>query len=294
MARATVVPPSAEYPESDGLPMPDSPEQFDSLAYSVASLKLHYRQRDDVFVGGDMLLYYEQAAAPGETGKSVAPDTFVAFGVPRKGRGERPSYLLWEERKVPDFVLEVASRSTYRVDQADKHRLYERLGVQEYWLYDPVGDYLAPRLQGFRLTAGRYAPIAVSERAEGALVGRSEALDLEVRLYPGDRFRYHDPVTGQDLLSLDETEEARQAAEAARENVETRLEEAEDRLQEVEDHLQQAQDRLQDAEVHLQQAHDRLQEEQATRQALEAQLRDLQRRMRSAGQEPEDNPEHGR
>lgn len=279
MARATVVPQSVEYPESDGLPMPDSPEQFDSLAYSVASLKLHYRERNDVFVGGDMLLYYEQAAAPGQTGKSVAPDTFVAFGVPRKGRGERPSYLLWEERQVPAFVLEVASRSTYRVDQGDKRRLYERLGVQEYWLYDPVGDYLEPRLQGFRLAAGRYAPIVVSEGGEGVLVGRSEALALEVRLYPGDRFRYHDPVTGQDLLSLDETEEARQAAEAARENVETRLEEAEDRLQEAEDHLQQAQDRLQ--------------KEQATRQALETQLRELQRRMRSAGQEPDDNPRHG-
>lgn len=279
MARAMVVPQSAEYPESDGLPMPDSPEQFDSLAYSVASLKLYYRERDDVFVGGDMLLYYEQAAAPGQTGKSVAPDTFVAFGVPRKGRGERPSYLLWEERKVPAFVLEVASRSTYRVDQGSKRRLYERLGVQEYWLYDPVGDYLEPRLQGFRLAAGRYAPIVVSEGEEGVLVGRSEALALEVRLYPGDRFRYHDPVTGQDLLSLDETEGARQAAEAARENVETRLEKAEDRLQE--------------AEIHLQQAQDRLEEEQATRQALEAQLRDLQRRMRSAGQEPDDDPRHG-
>ena len=266
MARATVVPSSVEYPESDGLPMPDSPEQFDSLAYSVASLKLHYRQRDDVFVGGDMLLYYEQAAAPGEPGKSVAPDTFVAFGVPRKGRGERPSYLLWEERKVPDFVLEVASRSTYRVDQGDKHRLYERLGVQEYWLYDPVGDYLAPRLQGFRLAAGRYVPIAVSERAGGVLAGRSEALALEVRLYPGDRFRYHDPVTGQDLRSLDETEEARQAAEAAREEAEGRLRRTQDRLQ----------------------------EEQATRQALETQLRDLQQRLRGAGQEPDDNPKHGR
>lgn len=287
MARATVVPQSVEYPESDGLPMPDSPEQFDSLAYSVPALKLYYRERDDVFVGGDMLLYYERAAAPGEAGKSVAPDTFVAFGVPRKGMGERPSYLLWEERKVPDFVLEVASRSTYRADRGDKRRLYERLGVREYWLYDPVGDYLAPRLQGFRLAAGRYAPIAVSERGDGILAGRSEVLSLEVRLYPGDRFRYHDPVAGQDLLSLDETEEARQAAEAARENVETRLEEAED-------HLQRAQDRLQEAEVHLQQAQDRLQEEQATRQALEAQLRDLQRRVRGAGQEPEDNPEHGR
>ena len=259
MARATAVPEAIEYPESDGLPMPDSPEQFDSIAYSVAALKLHYRERDDVFVGGDMLLYYERAAAPGQTGKSVAPDTFVAFGVPRKGRGERPSYLLWEERKVPDFVLEVASRSTYRVDRGDKRRLYERLGVGEYWLYDPVGDYLAPRLQGFRLAAGRYAPVAISERVGGVLAGRSEVLSLEVRLYPGDRFRYHDPVAGQDLLSLDETEEARQAAEMARERAE-----------------------------------DRLQEEQAARQVLEAQLRDLQRRLRGAGQEPDDEPGHGR
>ena len=265
MARAVVVPETIDYPESDGLPMPDSPEQFDSLAYSVGSLKLYYREFDDVFVGGDMLLYYEQAAAPGESGKSVAPDTFVAFGVPRKGKGERPSYLLWEEQKVPAYVLEVASKSTYRVDQGDKHRLYERLGIQEYWLCDPVGDYLDPRLQGFRLAAGRYEPIPVSQQADGTLAGHSAVLALGMRLYPDDRFRYHNPATGQDLLSLDETDAAQQAAEA----------------------------RLQEETQARQETEARLREEQAVRQALETQLRSLRRRGHGLGQEMDDL-EHGR
>ena len=42
----------------------------------------------------------------------------------------------------------VMSRSTRGEDQGKKRRLYERLGVREYWQYDPTGDYLKPALQG--------------------------------------------------------------------------------------------------------------------------------------------------
>ena len=46
---------------------------------------------------------------------------------------ERPNYKLWEERRAPAFVLEVASPSTWRHDLGRKRSVYARLGVRQYW-----------------------------------------------------------------------------------------------------------------------------------------------------------------
>ena len=59
------------------------------------------------------------------------------------------------------FVLEVTSDTTQKKDLGDKKAIYQRLGVDEYFLFDPLGDYLKPRLQGYRLgTGGRYRAVA--------------------------------------------------------------------------------------------------------------------------------------
>ena len=239
MARAAVTSETIDYPSSDGLPMAESEFQFWPILYAGSALAHHYRARDDVYVVGNLLLYYEKAM-PGQAARSVSPDLMVVIGAPKH---LRPSYLLWEEPKAPDFVLEMASRSTHRSDRQDKPAVYARIGVSEYWLYDPVGEYLEPRLQGLRLQGDRYEPIPVAVRENGVLSGLSEALGLELRLYPGDRFRFHDPVSGQDLRSLDEAEARLEQADAAWQR-ETRARE----------------------------------EAEAARQALEARLRDLQRR----------------
>jgi Uma2 family endonuclease len=42
----------------------------------------------------------------------------------------------------PDLVIEILSPSTARRDQKLKRDLYERVGVQEYWLLDPVRDVI--------------------------------------------------------------------------------------------------------------------------------------------------------
>ena len=244
MARTAVVPETIEYPESDGLPMAENDFQLRTMTYAIEALDNHFRTRSDVYVSGDLFIYHEE----NNNRARIAPDVFVVFGVPAH---LRRTYLLWQEGKAPDFVMEVSSPSTWQADQGSKRDTCAKIGVPEYWLYDPTGDYLTPRLQGFRLVDGRYAPIMV--RGDGALTGRSEVLDLELRLYPDDRFRFHDPATGQDLPSLEEAERGR------------------------------------DAEIQARQAAEgRLQESEAAREALETRLRQLERRLHRDGQEHDD------
>ena len=222
----TLAPAKVEYPSSDGRPVAESDHQFIPLTYAANRLREHFRDREDVYVAGNLLIYYEE----GNLNACVAPDVFVVLGA---ARGKRSNYRLWEERKIPDFVLEVTSRSTRYEDQGKKRRLYQRLGVREYWQYDPTGDYLEPPLQGLELRAGRYRPLPRRELADGTVVLASEALGLELRLT--DRgLRFHDPVTGHDLPDLAETDAAWRRAEQARQEAETRLAQADRRIAELE------------------------------------------------------------
>ena len=89
--------------------------------------------------------------------------------------------------------------------------MYASLGVGEYWLFDPTGDYLAPRLQGFSLHAGEYRPLASVTPVSGGLSLHSEALGLDVGIDEDGRLRIHDPVSGKNLLAHDEEAAARRA-----------------------------------------------------------------------------------
>lgn len=230
MARGTVVPEDIDYPDSDGLPMAENESQFWPILYVGSALDRYFQARDDVYVVGNLLLYYQE----GDPGKSVSPDLMVVFGAPKRIRS---SYRLWEEPKAPDFVLEIASGSTYRIDQGEKRDIYAGLGVSEYWQCDPAAGYPDPQLLGFRLVESRYAPIPVASMEDDTLAATSEVLGLELRLTPGapvrEALRFYDPVHGEPLRSLREAEEAREEAEF------------------------------------------RLREERAARQALEAELRKL-------------------
>jgi Uma2 family endonuclease len=126
-----------------------------------------------VFVGGNLFVYYRQ----GEPGKCVSPDVLVAKGVRSRPIEERGSYKVWEEGVMPQVVIELTSESTRQVDTIRKPRQYAALGVHEYFLFDPLGEFLAPRLQGYRLNEqGRY------ERLPGEELDSSElGLRLVVR-----------------------------------------------------------------------------------------------------------------
>ena len=163
----SVPPAPVEYPSADGQPMGETPVHRDCIIDAIGALREFFAERPDVYVGADMFLYYEE----GNPRASVVPDVFVVLGAVKdelREGGWRETYKLWEEPKGPDFVLEVTSPSMRRQDQVRKRALYATLGVREYFLYDPKGEYLDPPLQGTGLRGGGYAPLARSRMADGA------------------------------------------------------------------------------------------------------------------------------
>ena len=230
-----------EYPCSDGQPMGESDIHIDRIIYVRNALKWHYerRGRTDVHVSANSFVYYEK----GNPRAVVAPDVFVVLGAPGH---LRDSYLLWNEPKGPDFVLEVTSASTRRDDERRKRGVYASLGVSEYFLYDPRGEYLTPPLQGYRLRDGEYRPLPAVTVLPGRGVSvHSEVVGLDLRDMREERMlRLHDPETGQDLLTYRESELAREVEAgarrreaAARRAAEARAAELEARLQELENAL---------------------------------------------------------
>ena len=218
--------------------MAENDAQFTAILYGVDALREYYRDRKDVYVSGDLLMYYEE----GNPQVSVAPDVFVVFGVEDRVRRH---YLVWEEGKGPDFVLEVASKSTWREDLGPKRKVYARLGVKEYWLYDPTGEYLTPVLQGIRLAGSAYVRQLAVTSSDGALMLHSETLGLELRAKDGE-MRFRDPATGRILLSYQEEAAARREAESraeresiARREAESRAERESIARREAESHAEQ-------------------------------------------------------
>ena len=212
------IPPRAaiEYPSGDGKPLAENDPQLHAIHYAFGALGLYYAAHPDVYVSADLLIYYEE----GNPRVSVAPDMFVVFGVEDR---MRMNYKVWEEGKGPDFVLEVASPSTWREDVERKPAIYAGLEVREYFLYDPTGAHLTPVLQGYRLVDGRYRRLSAVESIDRTLMLPSGVLGLELRAR-GDAMRFHDPATGEDLLSHAEEHAARRAEASAREAAEIRAE----------------------------------------------------------------------
>ena len=202
-----------DLPATDGLPMPESTTQFKPLTYTVWALARFLRHCPDVFVAGDLLVYYE--GFPDAQGRVsplwIAPDVLVAFGV---GSRDRSSYVVWQEGKPPEFVMEIASASTWKRDRDEKPAIYASLGVNEFFLFDAAGGLLEPRLQGHALHGRAYRRLSPERLPNGAQGVRSEVLGLCAYLKGSQReLRWFDPASGKDLEDYDEVHDARDAAE---------------------------------------------------------------------------------
>jgi Uma2 family endonuclease len=147
---ATVASESKNYPTRDGKPVAETDLHRDIMFSLIFMLKRRYERDPRIYVSGNLLIFYE----PGNKRKHVAPDVFVVKGVEKK---MRDNYLVWEEGKGPDFVIEVTSSSTKKDDVKKKYELYrDVLKIPEYFLFDPRGDHLRPPLKGYRLRDGDY------------------------------------------------------------------------------------------------------------------------------------------
>ncbi|MEH2068571.1 MAG: Uma2 family endonuclease [Nostoc sp.] len=207
-----------EYPDEDGKPMAEGDIQCSYLIYARSALRIYFQNHPDVYVAGNLFIYYEK----GNPESVVAPDVFVVFGVGNRDRG---SYKTWEENdKTPDFVLEITSKTTRTKDQGAKKGIYAFLGVREYFQYDPTGDYLNPQLQGLRLVENNYFLVPTNNLSNGILSLPSEVLGLELRLEDG-KLRFYNPATDQILLTHEEEVAVRQATEEKAQKLAAKLRE---------------------------------------------------------------------
>ena len=235
---ATTVAPTQTivYPETDGMPLPDGEVQAPQYIKAVGTLRVHFEDIPGARVNGNTMLYYIR----GNPRVFLSPDCYVVLRLSDEAWDsiERNNvYLLWEVGKAPDFVLEIASKSTADVDLGRKRDLYAELGVREYWRYDPTGSqfYREP-LVGERLVDGEYRRLEIRVESDGRVWSHSEVLDLDLWWVEGD-LRFYDPAAGSWLLSHEEEKSARESAEASANIERSRAETAEARVMELEAEL---------------------------------------------------------
>jgi Uma2 family endonuclease len=191
-----------------------------ALVHLLAALRYFFRKQPDVYVIGNMFLYYRQ----GNKRFNKAPDIMVVKGVDTAVR--RRSYKLWEEGVPPSVIIELTSEETKSEDIVTKPALYASLGVKEYFLFDPMFEYLDEQLLGYRMVEGEYTPIQPD--SDGDL--HSEELGV-IFSVDGDLLRVVDPQTGLFIPELDE----------AAERLEQEAQRAEQEAQRAEQEAQRAQ-----------------------------------------------------
>lgn len=221
--------PGIVYPTSDGEPVA---ETFDHLYVLITTLMAlrHYLAGQQATVLADQFLYYVE----GQPNARVAPDVMVIFNVEPGGRD---SYKIWEEGESPSVIFEMTSKGTADKDIGFKKGLYEQLGVSEYWLYDPRGEWITEKLRGYRLrqlgdrseyepiTDGRSAPLGLRVEIEDSIIAFYREDTGEKLLVPDELVVKLEGEIQQrrEFQKVAEAESIqRQKAEAARQDVEAK------------------------------------------------------------------------
>lgn len=250
-----VLPDEDNLPSDDGVPM-ETQRHVLQMNLLIDPLWLYWADREDVCVGGNMFVYYSLAQAdavirelkaeygegePPPPGQRAfrGPDVFVVLGVPKH---ERKSWVVWEEGKGPDVVIELLSDSTAATDKGEKKEIYQdQLRVPEYFWFHPfTGEWAA-----FGLADGVYEPRSPDER--GRLVSRK--LDLALTRWDGEyrdipaRWLRWETLQGELLPTSQEVaEEERRRAEEERRRAEEERRRAEEERRRAEEEHRRADD----------------------------------------------------
>ena len=227
-------PQSAKLQHHEHFNLPDPPERepedmtsFDHLTRngSVHHLIQHFGNPESTIVTGERYITREPGV-PAE--ERMAPDLLIAFSADPQAYKDDNGYIISSQGKPPDFVMEIASRRTGRQDVEDKRPAYAALGIPEYWRFDETGNFHGTMLAGDRLVNGRYEPVSIETVEEGILQGYSNVLNLFIRWESGE-LRWHDPQTGQHIVTFEQAQDRVDAAETRAEAAETRADFAETR-----------------------------------------------------------------
>ncbi|MDJ1176278.1 Uma2 family endonuclease [Roseofilum capinflatum] len=224
------------YPESDGKPMADNTVQFRLMTTIVGGLSVLFKERQDVFVAGDLLWYPKKAGtltvAEEKLPFSQAPDIMVVLGVEKKDRG---SYKQWEEGNiVPQVAMEIISPSNSRGQMNDKFEFYDYYGVEEYYVYDPELN----QLQGWLRSGGKLTEIPQMEGWRSPLLQVSfstRSQQLQLFTPTGEAFGTYEDVVQERDRQRQEKELERQEKERQQQ----RADRAESDLQQLREKLRQ-------------------------------------------------------
>ena len=174
-----------DYPREDDEPMGETGLHARAIMYLYHALSMLFPDPTTRYIAADMFLYYQK----GNPRVAKVPDVMLIKGI--DGSYERGSFKTWVEQALPQFIMEVSSRSTWTEDPRTKKVLYERLGVQEYFIFDPQQEFLETPLMGFRLVDGRYLSLDVRDNRVF-----SEQLGTTI-YHEGEVLRVIDPLTGR-------------------------------------------------------------------------------------------------
>jgi Uma2 family endonuclease len=235
----TTSPAEIFYPSADGEPVA---ETYDHLYAILTTLEVlqQYLQGKKATVLANQFLYYAQ----GFPKLRIAPDVMVIFEVEPGGRD---NYKIWEEGQVPSVIFEMTFPGTKGQDLGFKHDLYRQLEVQEYWLFDPKGEWIEERLRGYKLQGETYIPIL--DRHSEALKLRLEVEDKLIGFYRDD--------TGEKLLLPNELAEALQIETQARQEAERQVEQEKQRAEQEKQKAEQERQKAEDLASLLEQYRER-------------------------------------
>lgn len=181
------------YPSAGGEPVAETDDHLDAILTTLAVLKKYLADRRATVLANEFLYY-----ARGLPRLHITPDVMVIFDVEP---GKIDTCKIWEECPVPKVIFEITSPATKWEDENQKKDLYEKLEVQEYWLFDPKGEWITEKLQGYRLRGDNYELITDS---------RSEVLQLRLEK-EGTLIGFYREDNGEKILINDELASALKA-----------------------------------------------------------------------------------
>lgn len=263
--RPFVVVGSVSHPAKDRHYVPENSLQAHAILNVRVALQHHFHMAKNVVVKRNMPVHYEQT----NPAAHIAPGLIVVLDHRLRDASE---YSLWREGKPPDLALDTVPPSSALHSVPRQQALYARVGIGEYFLFQPDTRRPGRRLAGFRLRGGRYVELAAGPNGEVS----SKALRVSLRV-EGENLRVCNLETGYDYpwieehpRSSDEAESNKQAAYKAAHAAFASVSASTARLEAATDKVAASTDALQAATDKLQAARDACAEAEASEEAWRA------------------------